>query len=76
MKTSLVIEDSLFKAARKEAQKQKKTLSEIISFWARIGRQMLSKHKTKANELKAVDLGGPSSVDINSRRDWLDTLEP
>ncbi len=76
MKTSLLIEDGLFRAAKKEAQKRKKTLSEIISFWARVGRQMLSKQKTKFKALKAVDLGGPSSVDINSRRDWMDTLEP
>lgn len=77
MKTSLVIEDNLFQAAQKEAQKKKKTLSEIISFWARVGRQFLAKQKkSKMKTIKAVDLGGPSLLDINSRRDWMDTLEP
>ena len=36
MKTSLTIEDSLFKAAKKEADRLGKTVSEMISLWARV----------------------------------------
>lgn len=76
MKTSLNIEDSLFQAARKEAQKAGKTLSEMISAWARIGRETLARQKkVRARSIKAIDLGGPAAIDLNSRRDWMDALE-
>ena len=77
MKTSLVIEDSLFKAAQKEAQKTGATLSETISYWARLGREMLVKNKKNKSKrsFKPVNLGGSALVDINSRRDYLDLLE-
>jgi len=75
MKTSLNIEDSLFKEAQKEAQKNRKTLSETISYWARIGRDTLRKSKKEGQRrLKSVDLGGAARVDLNSRRDWMDKL--
>ena len=76
MKTSLVIEDSLFKAAREESLKGSKTISETISYWARIGREALKKSKMNpARSLKTVDLGGAALVDLNSRRDWMDVLD-
>ena len=76
MKTSLTIENSLFKAAQKESEKTGKTLSETISYWARVGRENLFKKKKKqAIKFKSVDLGGPASIDLNSRRDWIDSLE-
>ncbi len=76
MKTSLILEDSLFREAKKEAERERKTLSEVISHWARLGRDVLKRKKAGGRPaLKSVDLGGPASVDLNSRRDWIDTLE-
>ena len=77
MKTSLLIEDSLFREAKKEAEKQRRTLSEVISEWARLGRDVLKKARLKKGpgRLRSVDLGGSASVDLNSRRDWMDLLE-
>ncbi len=76
MKTSLLIEDSLFEAARKEAQKERKTLSEVITSWARLGYQSFkeAKKSKKSGGVKTVNLGGAAQIDINSRRDWLDLL--
>ncbi|MBI1869565.1 MAG: hypothetical protein HYS07_00050 [Chlamydiae bacterium] len=76
MKTSLIIEDRLFRAAQKEAHREGKTLSETISFWARVGWESLrrSKHHPR-HPVKPVDLGGPSSINLKSRRDWMDLLD-
>ncbi|MBI1882595.1 MAG: hypothetical protein HYS08_00075 [Chlamydiae bacterium] len=76
MKTSLIIEDHLFRAAQREAQRQGKTLSETISFWARVGWESL-KHQKKSptRDVKPVDLGGPSRVNLKSSRDWIDFLD-
>lgn len=75
MKTSLIIEDELFVAAKKEAAKSGKTLSEVISYWARLGRDSLKAKKAKPPEFKAVDLGGPASIDLTNRRAWMETLD-
>lgn len=76
MKTSLNIEDSIFEAAQQEALKSHKTVSELISYWARVGREMLRKQlKARKKQLKPVNLGGPAQIDINSRRDWMDLLD-
>ncbi len=76
MKTSLVIEDSLFKAAQKEAQKTGGNISETISYWARMGREFLVKKKKRSSlKFKPVDLKKPAQVDINCRRDWMDILD-
>jgi len=76
MKTSLVIEDSLFREAEKHAQREKKTLSEVISYWARLGRDLLRQQKkARGKKLCSLDLGGPASIDINSRREWMDLLD-
>jgi len=75
MKTSLIIEDSLFKAAKREAEKMGKTISETISLWARVGRETLLKRKKIQTSLKTVNLGGPAKIDLSSRRDWMDELE-
>lgn len=76
MKTSLILEDSLFREAQKEARRCKRTLSEVISDWARAGRETLKRRaKAVRPTLKSVDLGGPASVDVNCRRDWMDLLE-
>lgn len=77
MKTSLIIEDSLYQAAQKEAQKTGKTISDTLSHWARIGREALGQRKKNASpaKLHPVDLGGPPSIDLNCRRDWMDALD-
>ena len=76
MKTSLVLEDSLFREAKKEAERHRKTVSEVISGWARLGRNVLKREKRETRPvLKSVDLGGPASIDLNSRRDWMDLLD-
>lgn len=76
MKTSLNIDDFVFKSARKEALKQKTSVSEIISLWARLGLESLKKiTKNKTSVFKPADLGGASTLDLTNRRDWMDTLD-
>jgi hypothetical protein len=75
MKTSLNIEDSLFEAAKKEAERTGKTLSETISTWAREGRRLVARQQRERRPTPPVDLGGSATVDINSRRDWMDALD-
>ena len=75
MKTSLNLDNYIFKAAQKEAQKTGKTLSETISLWARTGFEHIRQQKTRSHKTpQAVDLGGPASIDLSSRRDWRDLL--
>lgn len=76
MKTSLVLDDNVFRAAKKEATRLGKTVSEIVSLWARVGRDewmKLQRSKTKKT-FRAVDLGEPQ-IDLSSRRNWLEELE-
>lgn len=76
MKTSLNISNHLFKAAQRQAQKEEKTLSEVISYWAQLGRTFLAQQKKKGGrKLTPVDLGGMAAVNVNSRRDWIDALD-
>ncbi|MBK5290435.1 MAG: hypothetical protein JJE04_01910 [Acidobacteriia bacterium] len=75
MKTSLVIDDSLFRAAKAEAERTGKTISETISAWASAGRRSLKEEKRKKKRvLPVLDLGQPR-IDLTSRRDWLDLLD-
>ena len=76
MKTSLVIDNYLFKEAQKSALQDQKTVSEVLSHWARVGLEMLrqKKNKKKSFSLKTVNLGKPA-VDINSRHEWMDALD-
>ena len=75
MKTSLVIDDRLFREARREAHREGTTLSELISRWARIGWETLKKTHRAKGEFKAANLGGPSKIDLRFRRDWMEALE-
>ncbi len=76
MKTSLNIDDSVFQAAQKMALQQRKTVSEIISLWAKFGWERLKTHKRRAKKtVTPVNLGGPSRVNLNSRHAWLDELD-
>lgn len=74
-KTSLNLDDQIFEAAKKEAARSKKTLSEVISFWARIGRNHLKNVKAKESRFRPVDLGGDSLIDLTRRNDWMDSLD-
>jgi len=74
MKTSLIIDDSLFKEAKREAERENKTLSETISYWARVGRNYLKKSKKSPKKLKTVNVGRPL-ISLKSRREWMDILD-
>lgn len=76
MKTSLIIEDSVYDRARQLALKTGKNISEVISMWARIGMEASTNKKTTKNPvLQTVDLGSTVNIDLSSRRDWMDTLD-
>lgn len=76
MKTSLVLEDSLYNKAKQAALKTGKSISEIISLWARIGMEASNTKKRSKNPiLNTVDLGDTSLIDLSSRRDWMDSLD-
>lgn len=75
MKTSLNIEDRLFGLLQRESIRQKKTLGEILSEWARVGYEALCKQGKKGKRrLRSVNLGGETRIDINSRKEWMDLL--
>ena len=76
MKTSLIIEDSIYDKAKQFALQTGKSISEVISLWARIGMEASnSKKRAKNSKLKTVDLGSEVSMNLDSRRDWMDTLD-
>lgn len=75
MKTSLNIENHLFDALKREALRQKKTLSEVLCEWARAGYEILgNRGKKSRRKLRGVNLGGAAQIDINSRKEWMDLL--
>lgn len=76
MKTSLIIDDRVFQAARREAERQGKTVSQLISEWARIGLETLRKvTRLRRRKLRTVNLGRPAKINLNSRSDWMEELE-
>ncbi len=75
MKTSLIIEDKVFKEAQKEAIETGKTVSQIITFWATLGKEYLKiKQKDKKKSFKPLQLGEPK-LDLSSRKNWMEELE-
>lgn len=74
MKTSLIIEDELFESAKREALKSGKTLSEVISTWARKGRDIMRRKSPPKNKFKPVDLGSDAQVDLTKRSEWMEDL--
>ncbi len=74
MKTSLNVENELFSSAKKEAAIQGKSLSEVISFWAKVGRDTLRKKNKEKKTFTPVDLGEPL-IDISNRKDWMEELD-
>lgn len=76
MKTSLNIDPELFKAAKKEAARSGRTLSDVISNWAKLGKlEFERKLGKKQITFQGADLGGSSKVDLTSRKDWMDKLD-
>jgi len=77
MKTSLILDDNLFKAAQREAVRTGQAISELISRWARVGKAHLEKEhrRRKKRSFAPVDLGGDARIDLTSRRDWMDQIE-
>lgn len=75
MKTSLIIDDRVFEEAKKEASKSGRSLSEVISHWAALGRDVWRENKRQpAKKFKPVDLG-KEKIDLTNRKDWMEDLE-
>jgi len=76
MKTSLIIDDQVFKEAKKEALKSGKTVSELISLWAQFGRIIWKEKSTKSKSCKfeAIDLG-IMKMELSSRKNWMEDLD-
>jgi hypothetical protein len=74
MKTSLTIDDAVYRDAQKEARRTGKTLSETISEWARLGRRLVRQQRNRQRSLRTVDLGKPL-LNIDSRADWMEALD-
>jgi hypothetical protein len=76
MKTSLIIDDSLYAAAREESRDTGRSLSEVVTTWARLGREHAVKILNNPQRiLPTVDLGSPSRIELASRQGWMETLE-
>jgi hypothetical protein len=75
MKTSLVIDERVFEDAKKESLRTGKSLSEIISEWASLGRELWKKKGTKKlNKFVPLNLG-VQKIDLNNRKEWMESLE-
>ena len=75
MKTSLIIDDKVFQEAKKVASQLGKTVSEVISLWARVGREEWMKQKReRGKEFRPVNLGEPQ-LNLSSRKNWMEELE-
>jgi hypothetical protein len=74
MKTSLIIDDRVFEEAKKEASKSGRSLSEIISQWAALGREVWrQKKRQNLKKFKALNLGR-EKIDLTSRKEWMEDL--
>ena len=74
MKTSLIIDDSLYEDAKKVAQRTGRSISATISEWARIGRKLERQRSRRKPALAPVDLGRPL-MSIDSRDATTDALD-
>jgi hypothetical protein len=77
MKTSLLLDDHVHRMAGEVSRQTGKSLSEVISQWARLGCELSQKgaRVRRRAKLPAVDLGRPARVDLSCRRDWMEMLE-
>jgi len=75
MKTSLILDDRVFEDAKKEAHKTGKAISEIISSWASLGRDVWRQKKGKTpRSFKPLNLG-EEKLDLTNRKEWMGELE-
>ncbi|MFN8944210.1 MAG: hypothetical protein ACK5WZ_06260 [Pseudobdellovibrionaceae bacterium] len=76
MKTSLIIDDKIFEDAKNEADKTGKTISEVISKWAHVGREFWKKEQKNKHvkQFKPRSLGKPM-IDLTNRKNWMEELE-
>ncbi|HMN67303.1 MAG TPA: hypothetical protein PKC28_02075 [Bdellovibrionales bacterium] len=75
MKTSLILDDRVFEDAKKESHKTGKAISEIISFWASLGRDVWRQKKGKAAKpFQPLNLG-EEKIDLTNRKDWMGELD-
>jgi hypothetical protein len=75
MKTSLNIEDAVFEEAKRVASKSGKSISEIISQWAALGRELWRQQKaTPRKKFKPLDLG-LEKIDLTNRKEWMEDLD-
>jgi hypothetical protein len=75
MKTSLIIEDAVFEEAKREASKSGNSISEIISQWAALGRELWRKKKEiPRKKFKPLDLG-LEKIDLINRKEWMEDLD-
>ena len=75
MKTSIILDDRVFEEAKKEANKSGRSLSEIVSHWAALGREVWKSKKVQTpNKFKSLDLGA-EKIDLTSRKEWMEDLD-
>ena len=74
MKTSLILDDRVYEDAKKESATTGKSLSEIISQWTALGRDLYKKQKDKTSPFKPISMG-EQRVDLSSRKEWMETLD-
>jgi hypothetical protein len=74
MKTSLIIDDRVYEEAKKEAAATGKTLSEIVSLWSALGRDVWKKQQRKTSHFKPISMG-EQKIDLSSRKEWMEDLE-
>ena len=74
MKTSIILDDRVFEEAKKEASRSGRSLSEIISQWASLGREVWKNKKAQPNKFKPLDLG-VEKIDLTSRKEWMEDLD-
>ena len=73
MKTSLIIDDRVFEEAKMESARSGKSISEVISLWASLGREAWRAKKPN-KKFEPLDLG-EEKLDLSSRKDWMDALD-
>ncbi len=75
MKTSLNLDDRVFEDAKKEAVKTGKAVSEIVSLWAALGRDVWRSRKAQApKQFTPLNLG-EEKADLTNRQEWMEALE-
>lgn len=75
MKTSLILDDRVFEDAKKESHKTGRAISEIISTWASLGRDLWKQKKGQPpKKFKPLNLGS-EMIDLTNRKDWMEDLE-